>query len=139
MDMIPNHEQLHLEVLLSAGDFLKVTVGDPGVHGVVTGIHGVGVNTPLAAAVAEAVVGFVSDEHIPNVGILVTGIASRILAATILSAVTPGIVTSNVAGDAPKLQDILAVAATNCGIVIIPSVCHLTIRLDYQKFVYDAI
>ena len=139
IEMTPNHVQLHLDELLSAGDFRKVTVGDPGAQGAVTGTQGVGVKTPLAAAVAEAVVGLVSDEHIPNVGIFVTGIASRILAATILSAETPGIVTSKVAGEAPKLHDILAVAVTNCAIMVIPSVYHLTISLAYQKLVVDAI
>lgn len=106
-----------MDELLSAGDFLKVTVDDPGAQATVTGTHGVGVSTPLAAVVAEAVAGLVNDEHIANVGILVTGIASLILAAVILSAVTPGIATTNTAGEAPKLQDILAVAATNCAIV----------------------
>jgi len=106
-----------LDVLLRAGDFRNVTVGEPGTQGAVTGTQGVGVSTPLAAAVAEAVVGFASEEHLPNGSILFMGIESRIFAAVILSAVTPGIVTSNVDGDAPKLQDILAVAATNCAIV----------------------
>ncbi len=117
MDITPSQEQLHLDVLLSAGDFRSVTVGDPGVQGVVTGTHGVGVNTPLAAAVAEAVVGFESDEHIANGGILVIGIESRILAAGFLSPVTVGTVTINVEGAAPKLHVIVAVAATNCAIV----------------------
>ncbi len=117
MDITPAQVQLHLDVLFSAGDLRSVTVGDPGAQGAVTGRQGVGVSTPLAAAVAEAVVGFASDEHMPNGGILVIGIESSILAAAILSPVTVGTVTSNVDGAAPKLQDILAVAATNCAIV----------------------
>jgi hypothetical protein len=130
---------LHLDELLRAGDFRKVTVDEPGAHATVTGIHGVGVSTPLAADVADAVVGFVRDEHIPNVGIFVTGIASLILAAAILSAVTVETVTNNVAGEAPKVQDILAVAATNCAIVNLPSIYRFTINLAYQKLVYHAI
>jgi hypothetical protein len=93
-----------------------MTVGDPGVHGAVTGTHGVGVNTPLAAAVALAVVGFARDEQTPNGGIFDTGIESRMLAAIFLSAVTVGNVTISVDGAAPKVQDILADKATNCAI-----------------------
>ena len=126
-------------MLFSAGDFRKVTVGDPGAHAIVTGIQGVGVSTPLAAAVADAVVGLVSDEHMPKVGILVMGIASLIFAAGFLSPVTVTAVTSNVAGAAPNVQDILAVAATNCAIEILPFVYRRTIKLAYQKLVFDAI
>ena len=57
-------------------------VGDPGVHGaVVAGMQGMGVNTPRAAAVAEATVGFAMDMHIPKVGMLVMGIISMMVAA----------------------------------------------------------
>lgn len=44
-----------------------VTVGEPGIQGaVVTGMQGIGVKTPNAAAVAEATVGFAGDEHMPK-------------------------------------------------------------------------
>ena len=114
IEITPNHEHIHFDELLRAGDFRNVTVGDPGVHGIVTGTQGVGVKTPLAAAVALAVVGLASDEHVANGGIFVTGIESRILAANFLSATTVGNETIRVDGAAPKLQDILADKATNC-------------------------
>jgi hypothetical protein len=47
--------------------FPMSTVGDPGVQGAaVTGIQGIGVRTPRAAAVAEATVGFAMELHMPN-------------------------------------------------------------------------
>ena len=50
------------------------TVGEPGAHGAdVAGIHGMGVNTPRAAAVALATVGLARDEHMPNGRIFTKG------------------------------------------------------------------
>jgi len=47
----------------------------PGAQGAeVTGTHGVGVKTPLAADVAEAVAGLDMEVHMANVGILTTGL-----------------------------------------------------------------
>lgn len=132
MEITPRYEQLHFDELLRAGALRKVTVADPGAHATVTGTQGVGVKTPLAADVADAVAGFVSDEHIPNVGILVTGIASLMLAAGFLSAVTVGNVTSSVAGAAPKEHDMVAVAATNCAIIIVLSDLYVMERLVHQ-------
>jgi len=49
--------------------------GIPGVQGAeVTGIQGIGVNTPIAAAVAAATIGFTGLEHIPKGGIFTSGI-----------------------------------------------------------------
>ena len=81
-----------------------VTVGEPGVQGVVTGIHGIGVRTPLAAAVAEATVGFANEEHVPKGGILDVGTQSMILAAAFFSPITVGTATMSVEGAAPKLH-----------------------------------
>ncbi len=51
--------QFSFEVSFNAGILAMVTVGDPGAHGVgVTGMQGIGVNTPNAAAVAAATIGF---------------------------------------------------------------------------------
>jgi hypothetical protein len=38
-----------------------------------TGMQGIGVNTPCAAVVAEATVGFARDMHIPKGGIFTIG------------------------------------------------------------------
>jgi hypothetical protein len=60
------------------------TVGEPGVHGAtVAGIHGIGVNTPNAAAVAAATVGLAGDEQTPKVARLTIGLLSRIVAACV--------------------------------------------------------
>jgi hypothetical protein len=57
------------------------TVGEPGIHGaVVTGIQGIGVSTPIAAAVAAATVGFEGDWHMPKGIIFTKGLLSMILA-----------------------------------------------------------
>lgn len=43
------------------------TVGAPGAHGAaVTGMHGIGVSTPIAAAVTNATVGLARLVHMPN-------------------------------------------------------------------------
>jgi hypothetical protein len=58
-----------------------ITVAEPGAHGaVVTGIQGMGVNTPIAADVADATIGLASDWHIPNGMIFAIGILSMMLA-----------------------------------------------------------
>jgi hypothetical protein len=75
--------QLHisLELSLSAGILATITVEAPGAHGaVVTGMQGMGVNTPIAADVADATIGFASDWHIPNGMIFAIGILSIMLA-----------------------------------------------------------
>ena len=49
--MTPPQVHIKVEVLFSAGMFSTRTEGEPGVHGAgVTGTHGIGVNTPRAAA-----------------------------------------------------------------------------------------
>jgi hypothetical protein len=64
MVIIPPHMHVHIELLLSAGMLAMRTVGAPGVQGaVVAGIHGMGVSTPKAAAVAAATVGLAGHMH----------------------------------------------------------------------------
>ena len=73
---------MHLQVMFKAGMFPIVTVAEPGVHGaVVTGRHGIGVNTPKAALVAAATMGFAIDMHITNGGIFSMGMCSMMVAA----------------------------------------------------------
>jgi hypothetical protein len=70
--------------LFNAGILAISTVGDPGAQGAgVIGIHGMGVNTPNAALVAAATVGFANDEHMANGKIFTIGILSIILASGI--------------------------------------------------------
>lgn len=83
--MTPPQLHISLQLLFSAGIFLMSTVGEPGIQGeVVTGIQGIGVRTPSAAAVAAATMGLAMEEHIPKGNIFTMGILSIILAKGIL-------------------------------------------------------
>ncbi len=66
--MTPPQLHMHLLELFSAGLLHISTVGEPGAQGAVhAGTHGIGVSTPIAAAVALATVGFARLLHIPNI------------------------------------------------------------------------
>ena len=59
----PPQLHMHLHVLFTAGFPPTNTVGEPGAQGAaVTGTHGCGVRTPIAAAVAAATCGFAMDD-----------------------------------------------------------------------------
>ena len=63
----PAHMHISVEVLSSVGMLPSITVGAPGTHGAtVAGMQGIGVRTPMAAAVAAATIGFAGDMHMPN-------------------------------------------------------------------------
>jgi hypothetical protein len=63
----PPKEQMAFEELFKAGMLPIKTVGAPGAQGAaVAGTQGIGVNTPQAAEVAEATVGFAIELHIPK-------------------------------------------------------------------------
>jgi len=67
MEIVPPH--MHMQVLLSvsAGMLATVDLDAPGVQGaVVAGMEGIGVSTPMAAAVADATVGLLGDWHMPK-------------------------------------------------------------------------
>jgi hypothetical protein len=75
MVMTPIQAHIQVEVALSAGQFPIVTGGEPGVHGeVVTGRHGWGVNTPMAAAVAADTEGFARLLHTPKEAMFTRGL-----------------------------------------------------------------
>jgi hypothetical protein len=68
----PAQLHIHLDVLFKAGILAINTVGAPGTQGaIVIGIHGMGVKTPNAAAVAAATMGFAGELQTPN-GIIFT-------------------------------------------------------------------
>jgi len=113
----PPQEHIHLEVLLRAGIPPIMQVGEPGTHGAVTGMQGMGVRTPRAAAVAAATVGLAMDMHIPKVGMLVIGTQSIIVAAG-----APAIVlfigrTFRTEGATPKVHIIMAPVVTSWGMI----------------------
>lgn len=67
MDITPPQLHINLQLLFKAGMLAIRTVGEPGSQGAaVTGIQGIGVNTPSAAAVAAATMGLEGDWHIPK-------------------------------------------------------------------------
>ena len=67
MLITPPQLQIHLDVWFSAGFPPIRTVGEPGAQGAeMTGIQGIGVKTPSAAAVAAATWGLASDIHMPK-------------------------------------------------------------------------
>jgi hypothetical protein len=78
----PVQLHMHFDVLSSIGCPPSITVGAPGIQGAdVAGMHGIGVSTPNAAAVAAATVGFAGDMHMPNGAMFTTGTWSMIFAA----------------------------------------------------------
>jgi len=82
---------LHIsfELLLSAGMPHTNTVGAPGAQGAtVMGMQGMGVNTPMAAAVAAATIGLARLWHMPKGGTFMIGTWSMMLAAIMLLVIT---------------------------------------------------
>ncbi len=107
MVITPPHIHWHVHVCVNAGIFWTKTLGEPGVHGAtVDGMHGIGVSTPIAAAVAEATTGLAGQVHIPK-GIMFTiGAKSMMLAAGTLAIMTfrtPGAIASTL-GAMPKVH-----------------------------------
>jgi len=101
--MIPPQLQISFEELLSAGLLAIRTVGDPGAQGaLVTGMQGIGVSTPSAAAVAEATVGFARDWHMPKGIIFFNGILSIMVASGMAVTALFSGVTINAEGAIPK-------------------------------------
>jgi hypothetical protein len=94
---------MHLHVTSTAGAPRRSTVGTPGTHTSVTGMHGIGVSTPSAAAVAAATSGFDGVMHMPNGMIFTIGAASRMLAEGV-SVVTVGTTTLNGEGATPNVH-----------------------------------
>jgi hypothetical protein len=67
-------------------------------------MQGIGVNAPKAAAVADATVGFASDEHMPNGMMLTSGLLSMMFASGVLVSVRLSGSTTSELGAAPKLH-----------------------------------
>jgi hypothetical protein len=117
MVIMPPHMQVQVEELFKAGMPPSMTVAEPGAQGAtVFGIQGMGVNTPKAAAVADATVGLASDMHTPNVGMFTMGLLSMMLAAGVPIIVLLVGSTLRALGAAPKLHIIIEPAVTNSGI-----------------------
>jgi hypothetical protein len=79
--MTPPKLHMHFDELFRAGILDTSTVGDPGAHGAaVTGIQGIGVRAPSAAAVALTTAGLPMELHIPKGRIFTIGLLSMMLA-----------------------------------------------------------
>lgn len=80
------------------------TVGQPGAQGAgITGTQGMGVSTPMAAAVAEATVGLDMEVHMPKGMMFFIGTLSMMVAAGILEVrVLFSGVTTRLEGAMPK-------------------------------------
>ncbi len=104
MLITPSQLQLQTLASLSAGWLAINTVGEPGIHGAtVAGTHGMGVKTPIAAAVAEATVGFEGEEHTPKGIMFTSGLWSMMFAAgTLLPMVRLSGGTTSADGVAPN-------------------------------------
>jgi hypothetical protein len=114
----PPHMQLHMQELFNAGMLAIMTVGEPGDQGAaVFGMHGMGVSTPSAAAVAEATVGLAMDMHMPNGGMFTMGLLSMMFAAGGPAAmVLFAGRTLKVLGATPNEHIIIAPEQTSCPI-----------------------
>ena len=114
IEMLPAQLHMHFDESVRAGLPLIVTLVAPGVQGaVVTGMQGIGVSTPRAAAVADATVGLAIDWHIPKGMMFTIGMWSMIVAAGGPPAVT--MFTGNtfsVPGAMPMLHCNIAPATT---------------------------
>src|SRR5947209_10115444 len=108
--MTPPQIQASVETLSRAGALPSSTVGAPVTHGAgVFGIHGIGVSTPRAAAVAAATIGFAGDVHIPNGVMFTNGTLSIMFASgTILVCTRFTGNTARLLGAKPKLHCIIA-------------------------------
>lgn len=113
MEIDPPHTQSSFELSCKAGMPPSFTVELPGDQGAgVSGMQGIGVRAPMAAAVAAATVGFAMDLHIPNGRMLSIGMLSRMLAAgVVVKTLFTGSTTSE-PGAAPKEHWIMAPAQT---------------------------
>ncbi|HWO29379.1 MAG TPA: hypothetical protein VNO32_11350 [Candidatus Acidoferrum sp.] len=113
----PPHMHISVEVLSSVGMSANITVGAPGTHGAtVAGMHGIGVSTPIAAAVAAATIGLAGDMHIPNGMIFTRGMLSMMLASgtSLVKTMFVGRTTSEL-GAMPKLHIMVAPIQTCIG------------------------
>lgn len=131
IDMLPPKAHMSLQLSSSAGMFVMSCL-PPGAHGAtMTGTQGMGVSTPIAAAVAEATVGFASDVHMPNGIMLANGTKSMMVALGLFWIMgLNGTVTISVEGICPNVHLSIAPMHTYFGIFVIV----LLVRLYFFFF-----
>ncbi len=103
--MMPPQLHINLQLLFTAGMLPISTVGEPGTHGAaVTGMQGMGVRTPSAAAVAAATIGLDTELHMPKGATFTMGLLSMMFAAGVPVMVRFTGSTDSTPGAKPKLH-----------------------------------
>ena len=109
----PAQAQFRVDVLFRAGVPATSTVGAPGFQGPTgTGMHGMGVKTPKAAAVADATIGLAMLMQEPNGGMFIMGTKSMMLPAGMLPVITILGVATKLDGAIPMAHFIMAPVQT---------------------------
>ena len=109
----PPYAHWHVDVFVSAGRPITCTIGEPGCHGAgITGVHGIGVRTPSAAAVALATAGLARLVQRENGPTFTNGTMSMTVATGAEHAVVPVGTTFRTPGAAPKVQRVDAPLVT---------------------------
>ena len=117
ISIVPDHMQEHFESDVNAFCPAISAPAAPGDQGAVTtGMHGIGVSTPIAAKVAAATCGFAWVLHIPKGAMLSMGM----LSITVAAGTTPPLAmlvgnTVSVVGARPSLHLSLAPVTTSLG------------------------
>ena len=116
--------QTHIRHEVSGSALIPATVltfGEPGVQGAgVLGTQGMGVRTPAAAAVADAVAGNAGERQTPKGGMFTIGLWSRMFPASMYPDFTCFGVAMKLDGAAPMVQRICA-EVTACLAKFLPS------------------
>jgi hypothetical protein len=119
--MSPAYEQFNIQLASSIGMPPKKTEADPGLHGPAgAGMHGMGVRTPRAAAVAAATAGFARLIQTPKEGTFSIGMISVILPACMGPPTTGGGRKVNVPGAAPIVHTAIAPVVTTGPAICFP-------------------
>ena len=127
---------MHLEVLFSAGIPPIMQVGEPGAHGTVTGMQGIGVSTPKAAAVADFTIKRPADQKLKRKGAITLELepTSDILAEIGRSKKQDQIL----AGFAAETENVLENARKklkekNCDLIVVNDVSREGIGFDSER------
>lgn len=124
----PPYTHISVESEVNAGFPPIRTVGLPGAQGaIVAGIQGMGVRTPMAAAVAAATIGFAILLHMPNGMILTSGTLSIMDASAVLLITLAAGSTFIGVGAAPKEH-----------INIAPPHTHIPINILLYDFLFSS-
>lgn len=119
IEILPPYAHINLQLSNNAGMFVISSL-PPGAQGAtVTGMHGIGVRTPIAAAVADATVGFAIERHIPKGIMFIIGTKSMMVALGLFCIIgRMGTVTISMEGVMPKLHFNMAPIQTYFAIVV---------------------